>query len=522
MTLACVGRSSALVLCVQIVVLIVGASCIRRCQADEVTPEDAAAPAQASTGAESVVETAMEENEAAASADAAEQSQEAASDESTDQSAGQAADTSVPSSVEILGEVFGSLFFGSHRAQEEEQNEFLYMLGQPAADFELESLAGDKVRLKDFQGKVVVLDFWASWCGPCMAAMPQVEKVHQAFTGQPVAVVGVNQQDDRDAAQEAITQRGATFTQVLDTDGEVGNSFGVSGIPQTVIIDPDGKIQAVHVGYSPELAATLSDSINKLLRGETLYNPEAVAAAIQRREKERAELLAKIELHDADRLQRLDDLSVDQPIALGDSYEKFTDGRWVRLPGESQPTLIVAALAGRILVVHPESSQANVIEPQLGDRFKMSDCYPTISGQRVLWTVVGAEYDEAYDVQQFTVSLCDEAGKAIWQHAYPRLDVDSYPSAALVVSDLTGDDAPEIAVLVYHDGLRRPKIGPDGAMRVLSVYDSQGDLLVRSWVPGTGGATMFALPEADGAKLLMGVDGRLARFRLSAKPATLP
>jgi peroxiredoxin len=149
--------------------------------------------------------------------------------------------------------------------------EFAHLLGHPAPDFTLQTASGDTVRLADLRGKVVLLDFWASWCGPCMMAMPEVEKIHQEFAGKPVAVFGVNQQDDVATVNESVKDRELTFTQLLDTDGAVGSAFGANAIPHTVLIDAEGRIQKIHQGYTPTLAADLGAEIQKLLRGEKLF-----------------------------------------------------------------------------------------------------------------------------------------------------------------------------------------------------------------------------------------------------------
>lgn len=149
--------------------------------------------------------------------------------------------------------------------------EFAHLLGQPAPDFTLQTASGDTVKLADLRGKVVLLDFWASWCGPCMMAMPEVEKIHQEFAGKPVTVFGVNQQDDVATVNESIKDRELTFTQLLDTDGVVGSAFGANAIPHTVLIDAEGRIQKIHQGYTPTLAAELGADIEKLLRGEKLF-----------------------------------------------------------------------------------------------------------------------------------------------------------------------------------------------------------------------------------------------------------
>jgi len=156
--------------------------------------------------------------------------------------------------------------------------QFEHLLGQPAPDFALQTASGESVKLADLRGKVVLLDFWASWCGPCMLAMPEMEKIHQKFAGKPVMVIGMNQQDDAATVEETMKERELTFTQLLDVDGSVGESFGANAIPHTVLIDAEGRIQKIHQGYADTLADDLSGDIEKLLRGEALFKPNQLRA----------------------------------------------------------------------------------------------------------------------------------------------------------------------------------------------------------------------------------------------------
>lgn len=182
------------------------------------------------------------------------------------------------SGLQLFGRAVAAMFGLNGKSGNDEA--FAHLLGKPAPNFELKTIAGETVKLEDLRGKVVLLDFWASWCGPCMMAMPEIEKIHQEFAGKPVMVIGVNQRDDAEAAQEAVDSKGITFTQVLDSDGAVGDAFGVTGIPHTVLIDAEGRIQSIHRGFSVNLASELSGDIQKLLRGENLVElPPSMAGS---------------------------------------------------------------------------------------------------------------------------------------------------------------------------------------------------------------------------------------------------
>jgi peroxiredoxin len=176
------------------------------------------------------------------------------------------------SGLQLFGRAVAAMFGLNGKSGNDEA--FAHLLGKPAPSFELKTIAGETVKLQDLRGKVVLLDFWASWCGPCMMAMPEIEKIHQEFAGQSVMVIGVNQRDDAEAAQEAVESKAITFIQILDTDGSVGDAFGVTGIPQTVLIDAEGRIQRIHQGYSGVMAQELTADIEKLLGGGSLVKAE--------------------------------------------------------------------------------------------------------------------------------------------------------------------------------------------------------------------------------------------------------
>ena len=143
----------------------------------------------------------------------------------------------------------------------EEASNRAAVLGKPAADWELKDLEGKSHALKDYRGKVVLLDFWYRGCGWCMRAMPQVKQLADDFRGRPVAVLGMNtDRDDKDA--RFVVDAMALNYPVLKAEG-VPPKYKVRGFPTLVIIDPEGKVADVHVGYSP----TLHDEVAKVVEG---------------------------------------------------------------------------------------------------------------------------------------------------------------------------------------------------------------------------------------------------------------
>lgn len=150
------------------------------------------------------------------------------------------------------------------------------LIGRPAPAFEAKDLDGKPVSLNEFAGKVVVLDFWATWCGPCVQGLPHMQALMQRMDGKPFVLLGVN----RDSAGTAervkkfLAKRGFTIPQVDDTAGGIGAAFNVLGIPCTVIIDAQGVIQDIDVGYLPGKEAEFAAKVEKVAAGQPLRTAE--------------------------------------------------------------------------------------------------------------------------------------------------------------------------------------------------------------------------------------------------------
>ena len=148
------------------------------------------------------------------------------------------------------------------------------LIGRDAIAFALEDLDGNRVDLQSLKGKVALLDFWASWCGPCVAELPHIEKLHRDFKDRGLAVLGVNN-EDVDVAREFVKRRGYTFTTLFDEGSEVTRKYGVSGIPQVFIIDREGKVKWHTLGYLPGKEFELRNAVEKVLKD---LNPSAPAS----------------------------------------------------------------------------------------------------------------------------------------------------------------------------------------------------------------------------------------------------
>lgn len=140
------------------------------------------------------------------------------------------------------------------------------MKGKKAPAIKTQLVNGQKFELSDHKGKVVILDFWASWCGPCVQGLPIMQKVCSSFDQEKVKFVAVNQGENKKTINKFLKNKNLTeLTVALDKTSSVGDSFMVKGIPQTVVIDQDGIVRFVHVGFGPDSGSQLKNEITELL-----------------------------------------------------------------------------------------------------------------------------------------------------------------------------------------------------------------------------------------------------------------
>ena len=132
-----------------------------------------------------------------------------------------------------------------------------------APGFELNTLDGGKVALKDLKGSVVVLDFWATWCGPCRRELPVIQKAYESFREAQVAVLAVSVDTDTSLVRPYVKANNLTLPVAFG--GTAGRDYGASSIPTLVVIDGNGMLRYVHTGYHPDLEEVLPEEIRELL-----------------------------------------------------------------------------------------------------------------------------------------------------------------------------------------------------------------------------------------------------------------
>ncbi len=138
--------------------------------------------------------------------------------------------------------------------------------GAPAPAFELNSNSGKPVSLADLKGQIVLVNFWASWCGPCRQEMPILEQLNHQYRSKGVALIGVNVEPDSAAATSWLKATPVTFPILYDVDSKVSKLYEVQGMPNTVIIDRKGVVRYIHRGYSPGAENEYLDQIRALIR----------------------------------------------------------------------------------------------------------------------------------------------------------------------------------------------------------------------------------------------------------------
>lgn len=136
----------------------------------------------------------------------------------------------------------------------------------PAPAFKLDSMAGKPVSLDQYKGQVVMINFWASWCGPCRTEMPILEKLHAKYKAMGFTMIGVNVEPDSQLAANWLKSTPVTFPILFDTKSEVSKLYQVQGMPSTVIIDRKGNMRWLHRGYKAGDENEYLDQIRALVR----------------------------------------------------------------------------------------------------------------------------------------------------------------------------------------------------------------------------------------------------------------
>ena len=135
-----------------------------------------------------------------------------------------------------------------------------------APDFTLRTMGGPNLRLQEQRGQVVMVNFWATWCGPCRQEMPHLNRLYEKYRASGFVLLGVNVDDDARNAVEVATKLGVRFPVLLDTEKTVSKLYDLATMPSTVLIDRDGKIRYIHRGYLNGYEDNYDKQIRELLK----------------------------------------------------------------------------------------------------------------------------------------------------------------------------------------------------------------------------------------------------------------
>ena len=139
-------------------------------------------------------------------------------------------------------------------------------LQEEAPDFTLKSLEGSNLRLEEYRGQVVLINFWARWCGPCRQEMPLLDRLHHRYEDTGFAVLGINVEGEAAPAQEIVDKTKVTFPILIDEGQAVSELYNLEAMPSTVVVDRDGIVRYIHRGYKPGDEAKYVEVVKQLIR----------------------------------------------------------------------------------------------------------------------------------------------------------------------------------------------------------------------------------------------------------------
>ena len=139
-------------------------------------------------------------------------------------------------------------------------------LQSPAPDFTLKSRSGENLKLSELRGEVVMVNFWASWCGPCRQEMPLLDQLYKRFSPMGFTILGVNVEEDSADAEKVLGEIPVSFPILFDSRNQVSKAYDINAMPSTFLVDRDGKVRYLHKGYKPGYEDEYQRQIRELIR----------------------------------------------------------------------------------------------------------------------------------------------------------------------------------------------------------------------------------------------------------------
>lgn len=402
--------------------------------------------------------------------------------------AGVTADAAVDAAVFVLDttglEKVDELGFGFDMGMDDGggSGEGLEFIHEPVPAFETTTLSGEAISTEGLKGKVVLLDFWATWCGPCVAAIPAIQELSEKYKDQGLVVIGINQDEAEmtDEVRAFLDEHKVTFAQVLDADSAIGDMFGVRAIPTTVLIDREGVVQAYGVGFHGKEA--YADKISRVLAGEQLEKPVPPPSPLEGFAPVNPDT-ARVELADA-------------PVSAWSAKRVEGRGGGLVMPSDHGGLMRLDATTGALEAIRLDG---------MGDLQTISDFaafVERVDGERangwvVAWTGAWGETD-------LTVTRYGADGTQRWSAAVgANPATEPYFEAKLAVADLTGDGSDDVVLFA-----NIMSSGADSGKQVLMVIEDTGEVVLRREVKldGLGGLEVVpASPGTLGRCILLGI-----------------
>ncbi len=145
--------------------------------------------------------------------------------------------------------------------------------GRPAPAFALRTLDGTVLTPEQLRGKVVLLEFWATWCPPCRESLPEMMQLYREFSGPGFQIIGISEDHSQEQLESFVAQQGIRWPQVWDADGRIADQFRMAAVPSYCVLGPEGSIRFEQRGWNPETMQRLRDVIRSTLTETAMGQP---------------------------------------------------------------------------------------------------------------------------------------------------------------------------------------------------------------------------------------------------------